>query len=174
MTTRRGPSLALICATLVWASPALAQYGAVDGEWRAYGGDGGHTQYTGLDQIDAGNVGDLQVAWRWSAENSADRPFYNFESTPIMIGGVLYTTTGASEVAAIDAATGETIWLFTPTPRTNAEGEPGSPPSGSGRGVAYWTDGEQERIFTMSVTRVWWPSTRRLASPWLISAKTDT
>ena len=147
MTTRRGPALALVCAGLAWAGPVSAQYGAVDGEWRVYGGDGGHTQYTGLDQIDAQNVGDLEVAWRWKAENSSDRPIYNLESTPIMIGGVLYTTTGASEVAAIDAATGETIWIFTPEPRTDAGGEPGPAPSGSGRGVAYWTDGEQERIF---------------------------
>ena len=137
----------LIGAMLICASPASAQYGAVDGEWRVYGGDGGHTQYTGLDQIDADNAGELQVAWRWQAENSADRPFYNFETTPLMIGGVLYTTTGASEVAAIDAATGETLWLFTPTPKTGADGEPGPAPSGSGRGVAYWSDGEAERIF---------------------------
>ncbi len=89
MTTRRGPALAVVCAGLAWAGPVSAQYGAVDGEWRVYGGDGGHTQYTGLDQIDAQNVGDLEVAWRWKAENSSDRPIYNLESTPIMIGGVL-------------------------------------------------------------------------------------
>ena len=47
----------LISPTLAWANPLSAQYGAVDGEWRVYGGDGGHTQYTALDQIDAGNVG---------------------------------------------------------------------------------------------------------------------
>ena len=64
-----------------------------------------------------------------------------------MAGGVLYTTTGASEVAAIDAATGETLWLFTPPPKAGAEGDPARQPQGSGRGVAYWTDGEEERIF---------------------------
>ena len=86
----------VIVATLLCASPVSAQYGALDGEWRVYGGDGGHTQYTALDQIDADNVGDLEVAWRWTAANSSGPDFYNFESTPIMIGGVLYTTTGAS------------------------------------------------------------------------------
>ncbi len=80
---------ALIGAILAWASPAAAQYGALDGEWRFYGGDGGHTQYTALDQIDAGNVGDLQVAWRWTAANSSGPPVYNLETTPVMIGGVL-------------------------------------------------------------------------------------
>ena len=86
MTVRRHINLSfvgaiLISATLVWATPASAQYGALDGEWRFYGGDGGHTQYTALDQIDAGNVGDLEVAWRWTAANSSgprkldDNPF---------------------------------------------------------------------------------------------------
>ena len=137
----------MMAALLASAAPALAQYGAANGEWRFYAGDGGHTQYTALDQIDAGNVNDLAVAWRWQAENSAERPFFNFESTPIMIGGVLYTSTGTSEVAAVDAATGETIWLYTPQPKPGAEDDPSRRPQGSGRGVAYWTDGERETIF---------------------------
>jgi glucose dehydrogenase len=126
---------ALMAATLVWVSPARGQGGAPDGEWKFYAGDGGHTQYTGLDQIDRSNAGELQVAWRWQAENSADRPFYNFESTPIMIGGVLYTSTG------------ETRWLFTPQPKAGAESDPARRPQRSGRGVACWTDGDQETIF---------------------------
>ena len=146
-TMKRTVNGALIGAALTCASPALGQTGAVGGEWRFYAGDGGHTQYTALDQIDASNANELEVAWRWTAENSASRPFFNFESTPLMVGGVLYTTTGASEVAAVDAATGETIWLFTPPPKTGTEGDPSQQPQGSGRGVAYWTDGEQERIF---------------------------
>ncbi len=145
--TRRTVGSLTLAALLASTAPALAQYGAADGEWRFYAGDGGHTQYTALDQIDASNVSDLEVAWRWQAENSAERPFFNFESTPIMIGGVLYTSTGASEVAAVDAATGETIWLYTPRPKPGAEDDPSRRPQGSGRGVAYWTDGERETIF---------------------------
>ncbi|HJN46073.1 MAG: PQQ-binding-like beta-propeller repeat protein [Vicinamibacterales bacterium] len=146
-TMRHTVTCVLFGATLVWAGPVFGQTGAVDGEWRFYAGDGGHTQYTALDQIDRDNVDDLEVAWRWQAENSAERPFFNFETTPIMAGGTLYTTTGASEVAAIDAATGETTWLFTPPPKPGTEGEPRRRPQGSGRGVAYWTDGEQETVF---------------------------
>ena len=77
-TIRLAMTGALMAATLVWVSPARGQGGAPDGEWKFYAGDGGHTQYTGLDQIDRSNAGELQVAWRWQAENSADRPFYNF------------------------------------------------------------------------------------------------
>ncbi len=146
-TTRSTIVGALMAATLVLASSARGQDGAADGEWKFYAGDGGHTQYTALDQIDRDNAGELQVAWRWQAENSAEGPFYNFESTPIMIGGVLYTSTGASEVAAVNAATGETLWLFTPLPKVGAEADPARRPQGSGRGVAYWTDGDQETIF---------------------------
>ncbi len=124
--TRHTVVCAAVCTALVWASPSLGQYGAVDGEWRFYGADGGHTQYTPLDQIDAENVNELRIAWRWQAENSDPRPFFNFESTPIMIGGVLYTTTGASEVAAVDAATGQTKWLFTPLPRPAPKASPGN------------------------------------------------
>ena len=147
MTMRYPIALALVGATVASASPVFAQTGALDGEWRFYGGDGGHTQYTGLDQIDRDNVTELQVAWRWKAENSAAGPFFNFEATPIMIGGILYTTTGASEVAAVDAETGQTMWLFTPPPKASGDTERSLSPQGSGRGVAYWTDGEQARIF---------------------------
>ena len=144
---RRAAAVAAIGVLLAAGRPAAGQHGAADGEWRFYAGDGGHTQYTAMDQIDAGNVHELEVAWRWQAENSAPRPFHNFESTPIMVGGVLYTSTGASEVAAIDAATGETLWLFTPPPRPGTEDEPARQPQGSGRGVAYWAAGDEERIF---------------------------
>ena len=147
MTMRCHIALALVGATVALVSPVVAQTGALDGEWRFYGGDGGHTQYTGLDQIDGDNVTELEVAWRWKAENSAAGPFFNFEATPIMIGGVLYTTTGASEVAAVDAETGQTMWLFTPRPKAFGDTERSQSPQGSGRGVAYWTDGEHERIF---------------------------
>ena len=147
MTMRYVIALALVGATVASASPVFAQTGALDGEWRFYGGDGGHTQYTGLDQIDRGNVTELQVVWRWKAENSAGGPCFNFESPPSMIGGILYTTTGASEVAAVDAETGQTMWLFTPPPKASGDTERSLSPQGSGRGVAYWTDGEQARIF---------------------------
>ena len=138
MTMRYPIALALVGATVASASPVFAQTGALDGEWRFYGGDGGHTQYTGLDQIDRGNVTALQVVWRWKAENSAAGPFFNFESTPIMIGGILYTTTGASEVAAVDAETGQTMWLFTPPPKASGDTERSLSPKGQG---AAWPTG---------------------------------
>ena len=57
----------LSCVLLLAPTVALAQYGATNGEWRSYGGDIGSTKYSPLDQINAGNFDDLQVAWRWQS-----------------------------------------------------------------------------------------------------------
>ena len=151
MRNRRGKRL-LQSAMLIllidgfFTSFALAQQGALDGEWRFNGGDGGSTKYARLEQIDKYNVGDLEVAWRWKAITSGDQPDYNYEATPIMVDGLLYVSTGASEVAAIDANTGETVWHFTP------EGAgTGRRPGSSGRGVSYWSDGSAGRVIHNSI-----------------------
>ena len=82
-------------------------------EWRYYGNDAGTTKYSPLDQINKDNVKNLRVVWRWKTDNLGSRPDFNFQATPIMVGGVLYTTAGTRrDVAAIDAATGETLWIY--------------------------------------------------------------
>ena len=144
--------LAVVVAILLGTSAvAPAQQGARDGEWRYYGADSGSTKYSALDQIDRDNVADLQIAWRWRTDNFGPRVDFNYQATPLMVGGVLYTSAGwRRNVAAIDGATGETLWMY----RLD-EGERGdvSPVrASSGRGVAYWTDGQDdERI--IHVTR---------------------
>jgi len=135
--------IALLCTL-----PLTAQSGARGGEWRFYGGDSGTTKYSALDQINRDNVKDLKVAWRWSAGNFGPAPETRYEATPLMIGGVLYTTAGYRRaVAAIDAATGETLWTW-----RMDEGKRGlnAPRRNAGRGVAYWADGTQERIFVIT------------------------
>ena len=67
-------------------------------------------------------------------------------ATPLMIGGVMYFNTALSQGVAVDATTGQTLWVF--NPKSYEEGT--TPMSGTfrQRGVAYWTDGEEdERIF---------------------------
>ena len=136
-------------ALLMLLLPALnAQQGASKGEWRYYGGDAGSTKYSPLDQINASNVKQLEIAWRWKAENFGPRPDYNWEVTPLMIGGVLYFTAGSRRDAiAVDAATGETLWMY----RLD-EGERGDRAVRTqNRGLAYWTDGKgDERILVIS------------------------
>ena len=142
-TYRLTLTLLVACALLV--RPAAAQQGAPDGEWPTYGGDLGHTRYSALDQIDPGNFSDLEVAWRFKTENLGPRPEFIFQSTPLMVGGVLYTTAGTRRAAvALDAETGEMLWIH----RLNegARGA-GAPRRLSGRGLTYWDDGTDGQIF---------------------------
>ena len=98
---------------LAVAATAAAQTGAAGGEWRTYGGDLGHTRYAPLDQIDAGNFGDLEVAWRFKTDNLGPVPEYRFQSTPLVVDGVMYTTAGSRKaVVSLDAATGEMRWMY--------------------------------------------------------------
>ncbi len=140
----------LLAAVLAAAGPtALGQTDATPSmaEWPVYGGSPLSQFYSPLDQINAENVGELRVAWRWYAGNFGPRPEIKNETTPLMIDGVLYATAGITRnVVAINAVNGETLWIWRPD-----EGErfDDSPRKMSGRGVAYWTDGQgDERIFT--------------------------
>jgi quinoprotein glucose dehydrogenase len=140
---RRFAIAAAVVVLALQAGPD-AQDGAPAGEWRTYGGDLASTRYSALDQIDASNFEDLEVAWRFKTDNLGPRPEFNLQSTPLMIGGVLYTTAGTRRaVVALDAATGEMLWMHSIN-----EGERGeaAPRQLSGRGLAYWTDGKEERI----------------------------
>ncbi len=67
------------------------------GEWPTYGGDLGHTRYAPFDQIDATNFAALEIAWRFSVANMGPTPETRFQSTPLVIDGVLYTTVGRAE-----------------------------------------------------------------------------
>jgi quinoprotein glucose dehydrogenase len=94
--------------------------------------------------LTAANFNQWQMAWRLKTENFGPGPEYKFEATPLMVKGVLYTTAGSRRaVVALDAATGELLWMH-----AEHEGERGqkAPRQLSGRGVAYWTDGNEERI----------------------------
>ena len=71
------------------------------------------------------------------------------ESTPLMVGGTLYTSTSLSQVAAIDAATGETKWVFDPKVYENGLGIPAND-GWLHRGVAYWRNGDDERIVMLT------------------------
>src|SRR5258706_3142258 len=120
------------------------QSGTRNGEWTIYGADLGNTRYSPIEQVDADNFNKLEVAWRLKTDNLGRGPEYQFESTPLMARGVVYSTAGTRRaVVALDAATGELLWSH-----SEREGERGesAPRQLSGRGLAYWTDGRDERI----------------------------
>ena len=100
-------------------------------DWPAYGGHDG-THYSSLSQINRDNVKKLVVAWKYDTGESG-----GLEANPIIVGKILYTTTPGRSVIALDAATGKLIWKFD----FDLEGRVLS------RGVSYWTDGHQSRIF---------------------------
>ena len=140
--------LATVVVALLVPAPAAAQYGVSDGEWHYYNGDIGATKYSPLDQINKSNVADLRIAWRRpsvdpsisdkiSSLSLGDR----FRATPLMIDGVLYSPNGVGLVEVFNAGTGATIWLQEPLDE-GLQAYRGT----STRGVAYWADGNDERI----------------------------
>jgi quinoprotein glucose dehydrogenase len=127
------------CVPLLIVLPGRAQQGAKNGEWRAYGADIGNTHYSPLDQINAGNFSRLQVAWRFRTDNFGPTRETNLESTPLMAGGVLYSTAGSRRTAvAMDPANGELLWFYKENEGKRGEN---APRQLSGRGLSYWSDG---------------------------------
>ena len=135
--------LAIAFGLIPWR--ASAQYKPKDTEWPTYAADLAGTRYRPLDQINASNFSDLEIAWRIKTDNFGDRPEYKLEGTPLMVNGVLYATAGSRRaVIALDPETGELLWIH-----GEHEGKRGgaAPRQLSGRGLAYWSDGKEERIF---------------------------
>jgi quinoprotein glucose dehydrogenase len=131
-------------AGLAAPAKAVERAGAPDTDWRNYANDLANTRYAPLDQIDAANFNDLEVAWRFRTASLGPRPEYQWESTPLVIKGRLYVTAGSRrDVICLDAATGEMLWLY-----SMDEGARGNnaPRQLSGRGLAYWSDSKEERI----------------------------
>src|SRR5439155_2848170 len=137
-------STAAVALALAGTATLWAQSGARNGEWPTYGADLGNTHYSPLSQIDATNFAKLEVAWRFKTDNLGPRPEFQFEGSPLMANGVVYSTAGTRRsVVALDAATGELLWVH-----GEREGPRGAaaPRQLSGRGLTYWTDGREERI----------------------------
>jgi quinoprotein glucose dehydrogenase len=124
---------------------ATRQAAPANGDWPHYTADLRGTRYSPLDQINASNFNQLEVAWRFKTDNLGPRPEFKLEGTPVAVNGILYTTGGTRRsVIALDGKTGEQIWAH-----SLREGRRAgiSPRQLSGRGVSYWTDGRgDERI----------------------------
>lgn len=135
-----------VVALLVGAASVTmrGQWAPKVGEWATYGGDLASTRYSPLDQINASNFNKLQLAFRFKTENLGPRPEFQFQSTPLMVNGRLFTTAGTRRaVVALDAATGEMLWMHSLNEGKRGEA---APRQLSGRGLAYWSDGKEERV----------------------------
>ena len=115
-------------------------------DWPYYGGDAGGTKYSALKQINRVNVAGLEVAWTYHTGDVSDGAKYPsksaFESTPLMVDGVVYVTTPFNRLIALDGDTGKEIWTF--DPQLDKE-QPVN--LFINRGAAFWSHGKDRRIF---------------------------
>jgi quinoprotein glucose dehydrogenase len=115
-------------------------------EWPYYGGDSGGSKYSKLDQINRANVTRLKVAWTFHTGDFADGKTTlsrsAFETTPLVIDGIMYLTTSFGRVMALEAETGKQLWAHDPKLDRNRNYN-----LFINRGCAYWTDGKQKRIY---------------------------
>ena len=127
-----------LCATSI---------GAQSTDWPYYAGDAFSSRYTSLRQIDSTNVGGLSVVWRYTPPDKAiaesnGRGYDTNRGTPIKVGDVLYYGSPYNILCAVDAQSGRELWTFDPGVWREGVGFVGNL-----RGIAYWSDGEVERIF---------------------------
>jgi len=143
--------LCFVCSVLSFGAQQRTQV-----EWLYYGGDQAGTKYSALADINRENVLRLEIAWQWKHWETPLKEYDTtpgfFESTPLMVDGVLYVTTPYNSIAALDAETGKELWRF--------DGEAyklGQVLSSSGwklRGTAFWRDGARLYIFLNSRNRL--------------------
>jgi len=137
-------SLSTMAVVVATGAAVAAESGTTNGEWHHYRGDLSNTAYAPLDQITAENFADLEIAWRFRTDSFGPQPETRYQTTPLMIGGRVYATAGSRRaVVALDAATGELLWMHRED--EGARGE-AAPRALSGRGLSYWRDGDDERI----------------------------
>jgi quinoprotein glucose dehydrogenase len=113
---------------------------AADKDWPVYNGDFGATKYSPLKQINRENVAKLKPAWVYRCDDMTLRPASTIECNPLVIDGTMYLTTPGLKVVALQAATGKELWRFDPW---NGKGG-----RGVNRGLMFWKNGEDRRIFT--------------------------
>jgi quinoprotein glucose dehydrogenase len=120
------------------------------GEWTTYGGDLASTRYSSLDQITKDNFNKLEVAWRFKTDSLGPRPEFNFQGTPLEVDGIVYSTAGSRRaVVALDAATGELLWMHSENEGKRGES---APRQLSGRGLSYWPGGGNDNARIVYVT----------------------
>lgn len=116
--------------------------------WTHLNGDVRATRYSELDQINASNVANLEIAWSLDTGPFGPSPETLSVSTPLMVNGTLYATVGATRnVVALDAGTGQLLWMWRPEEGSRFDT---APRKGSGKGLSYYNSGGQEVIFTIT------------------------
>ena len=113
----------------------LAACGERDVDWPHYLGDLGSSQYSTLAQIHRENVFELELAWSYQSGGADPEGRSQIQCNPLIVDGVLYGTSPRLDLFALDAATGEELWTFTPASEVDDFFA-----LGVNRGVAHWND----------------------------------
>jgi len=157
MSFRRRGVLAVASTLAVASVYVFAQpQRTAPGDWISYGGTNWSQKYSPLDQITRDNFKDLKLAWTWRSpdhELLKTLPPYpemplnanGLKGTPLVVRGVMYMSSGLDQIAAIDPVTGVTKWLY--NPEAYKDGAQADVLGWQSKGVAYWSDGTDERIF---------------------------
>jgi quinoprotein glucose dehydrogenase len=138
----RAQSLCIVLSAFLLSIPISSPAQATSDPWRSwavFGGSADNIHYSSLDQINRDNVQALQVAWTF--DSGDQHPKSEMECNPIVVDGVLYATTPNGDVVALDAATGTLHWRFDANEGLRNIGKVRN------RGVTYWSDGTDRRIF---------------------------
>jgi len=131
---------ALVLSHAAFAQRHIPKTGYQD--WKVYGGGPESIRYSTLDQINRENVQKLQVAWTFDTGDVFEGS--EMQCNPVIVDGVLFATTPKLRVIALDAATGKQRWSFDPNDGAKI------PHAVRNRGVTYWEDGHDQRIFVSS------------------------
>ena len=124
----------LIVVLVYFAGTLAAQEPSRTGaNWSSYGGDPGGSRFSSLTQITKANVGKLKEVWRFETPEGG-----RLQTTPLIVDGTMYVVTPRQKVIALDAATGTQKWTF----------DSGAATTAASRGLAWWTDGKESRLFT--------------------------
>jgi glucose dehydrogenase len=132
----------MILVVLVYlaAMPAAQEVSRAGADWFSYGGDHGGTRYSSLIQITKANVKGLKEAWRFETPDAG-----RLQTTPLIVDGTMYVVTPRQRVIALDAATGRQKWTFDSGVGTTA----------ASRGLTWWTDGKESRLFTAAASFIY-------------------
>ena len=123
-------------------APATPPPATAAEDWPHYLGDPATTQYSALTQLDTANVHLLTPAWSYASGDLDSLNRSQIQCNPLVIDGILYGTNPQLKAFALDAATGEELWTFDPAVFNDE-----LLGMGTNRGLSYWTDGKQQRIY---------------------------
>ncbi len=129
----------LILFTLFSLACCQKHTGSFSG-WETYRGDLGANCYSKLDQINTRNVDKLKPVWIFRTGDAREGSRSTIECNPIVINRTMYLTSPQLRLYALDAATGDEIWMFNPFGNDDQAKD-------VNRGVSYWEDGNDKRIF---------------------------